>query len=83
MQQILEMVAQILYNRTRPVKNESTAQMRLILDLKKGGRFSNNSDFVSYLQHELNSRLTGGTAIIKELELAEPIGSPRKGYFKK
>jgi multidrug efflux pump len=59
-----------------PVKNESTAQMRLILDLKKGGRFSNNSDFVSYLQHELNSRLTGGTAIIKELELAEPIGSP-------
>jgi len=52
------------------------AQILLKLDLKKGGRFKTNSEFADYLQFELDRRVTGGTAAVKMLELAEPAVAP-------
>jgi len=52
------------------------AQILLKLDLKKGGRFKTNSEFADHLQLELDRRVTGGTASVKMLELAEPAAAP-------
>jgi len=42
-------------------------QFMLRLDLKKGDRFRNNTQFVSYIQKELNNNISGGTISVKEL----------------
>jgi len=65
------------YN-TIPVVTDSPdiGQIMVRLDLKKGGRFRKNSEITDYLQGIFDARITGGTAIVKLLEIAEPIGSP-------
>ncbi|MBA1336610.1 MAG: hypothetical protein HPY66_3045 [Firmicutes bacterium] len=65
------------YN-TTPVVTASpdTGQIMVTLDLKKGGRFRKNSEITDYLQEIFDSRITGGTVSVKQLEIAEPIGSP-------
>lgn len=52
------------------------AQFMVRLDLKKGGRFKKNTQFVNYLQQILDSRIVGGTATVKELEQGDPVGAP-------
>lgn len=52
------------------------AQILIKLDLKKADRFEANSQFADYLQFELDKRITGGTAAVKMLELAEPTAAP-------
>lgn len=65
------------YN-TIPIVTDSpdTGQIMLTLDLKKGNRFRKNSEITDHLQAIFDARITGGTASVKQLELAEPIGSP-------
>jgi multidrug efflux pump subunit AcrB len=56
--------------------SQDLAQIMVRLDLGKGGRFKTNSGFVDYLQGVLDTRVIGGTAAVKQLELGEPIGFP-------
>lgn len=46
------------------------------IDLKKGGRFRNNTQLVSYMQQQFDSAVPGGTITVKELEQGDPVGSP-------
>lgn len=51
-------------------------QILIKLDLKKGGRFKSNEKFANHLQEALDHNIVGGTATVKLLEYAEPIGAP-------
>ncbi|MDD2573942.1 MAG: efflux RND transporter permease subunit [Bacillota bacterium] len=57
-------------------KSQDFAQIMLRLNLEKGGRFKTSSGFVDHLQVVLDTRVVGGNATVKQLELGEPIGSP-------
>lgn len=57
-------------------QSQDFGQYMVRLDLKKGGRFRNNTQFVSYLQKELDNNISGGTVTVKELEQGDPVGSP-------
>ncbi|WP_242876926.1 efflux RND transporter permease subunit [Alkaliphilus peptidifermentans] len=59
-----------------PIKSQDYAQIMMQLDLKKGKRLKTNSQFIEYLQEEINNSIAGGTIIVKELEQGEPIGAP-------
>ncbi|MGF7058135.1 efflux RND transporter permease subunit [Brassicibacter mesophilus] len=52
------------------------AQIMMKIDLKKGNRFRSNEAFANYLQEQLDQNIVGGTAAVKLLEYAEPIGAP-------
>ena len=52
------------------------AQVLIRVDLKKGKRFKNNSEFSDYLQSEIDKKVAGGKVVVKMLELAEPTGAP-------
>lgn len=54
------------------------AQILVKLDLKKGSRFKNNTEFVNQLQELLDTTITAGTATAFELEQGEPVGAPIK-----
>lgn len=58
------------------VKSLDVAQIMVSLDLKKGDRFKNNTQFVEYLQHILDENISGGIVQVKELEQAEPVDAP-------
>lgn len=51
-------------------------QYMIRVDLKKGNRFKNNTQFVSYFQDQLDRRIPGGAVTVKELEQGDPVGSP-------
>jgi len=57
-------------------KSQDFGQYMVRLDLKKGGRFRNNTQFVSYVQKLLNDNISGGVITVKELEQGDPVGSP-------
>lgn len=57
-------------------KSQDFGQYMVRLDLEKGGRFRNNTQFVSYLQKQLDSSISGGIISVKELEQGDPVGSP-------
>lgn len=57
-------------------KSQDFGQYMVKLDLKKGGRFRNNTEFVSYIQKQLDSSISGGVISVKELEQGDPVGSP-------
>lgn len=59
-----------------PVKSLDTAQTMVSLDLKKGGRFKNNTQFAEHLQNVIDNSICGGTVTVKELEQAEPVEAP-------
>lgn len=61
---------------TPTIPSTDQAQILLKLDLKKGGRFKTNEKFANYLQETLEHSIVGGTATVKLLEYAEPIGAP-------
>lgn len=58
------------------VASRDFAQIMIRLDLKKGERFKENMEFVSYLQDELDKKVVGGTAKVKALEYAALTGAP-------
>lgn len=51
------------------------AQILLKVDLDQTP-FKKNTPYLEYLQNKIDSHLVGGEATVKELEYAEPIGSP-------
>lgn len=57
-------------------RSQDFGQFMVRVDLKKGGRFRNNSELTSFLQKKLDSSLSGGTATVKELEQGDPVGAP-------
>ncbi|HWQ31157.1 MAG TPA: efflux RND transporter permease subunit [Negativicutes bacterium] len=57
-------------------QSQDFGQYMLRVDLKKGGRFKNNTQFVSYLQKQLDGSIAGGSITVKELEQGDPVGSP-------
>jgi len=59
-----------------PVKSLDVAQTMVSLELKKGGRFRNNTQFVEYIQNILDEKISGGIVTVKELEQAEPVEAP-------
>ncbi len=52
------------------------AQMLVRLDLSKGNRFNNNSEFSDFLQSEFDLNISSGTAVVKQLEQGQPMGAP-------
>lgn len=58
------------------IKSSDTGQIMVSLDLKKGGRFKNNTQLLNYLQYVFDTSITGGVVTVKELEQAEPVEAP-------
>jgi multidrug efflux pump len=52
------------------------AMIMMRIDLSKGGRFSCNEDFAYYLQHLVNSNVSGGKVRVKVPQQAEPLDAP-------
>jgi multidrug efflux pump subunit AcrB len=64
---------------TLPVNAQSTDFSQIVVKLDQNSKdFVSNKAFVSALQKEMDSRISGGKVLVKELEQAEPIGSPVK-----
>ncbi|MDN5299519.1 MAG: multidrug efflux pump [Clostridiales bacterium] len=64
---------------TLPVNAASTDFSQIIVKLDTTNKaFVSNKAFVATLQKEMDSRISGGKVLVKELEQAEPIGSPVK-----
>ncbi len=59
-----------------PVQSQDTAQVLVRVDLDRGKRFRTNSQLADYLQGIFDATITGGTATVKLLEKAKPIGAP-------
>lgn len=57
-------------------RSQDFGQFMVRVDLKRGGRFKNNSQLTNFLQKKLDSSLSGGTATVEELEQGDPIGAP-------
>ena len=56
--------------------SKDTAQVMVKIDLSKTKKFDTRQKLVEYLQSQLDSKITGGTATVKLLEQAQPIGAP-------
>lgn len=65
----------------KPNKND-VAQVLFRFDLEKGERFINNTQFNEWLQNEINITITGGKAVVKQLEYAEPSNGPINFYIR-
>lgn len=59
---------------TAPAK--STAQIMVKVDIKKTKKFDTREKLAEYLQSQIDSKISGGTATVKLLEQAQPIGAP-------
>lgn len=58
------------------VKSSDVAQILLKLDLSKSERFISNTEIADYLQNIFDENIEKGKVLVKQLELAEPIGFP-------
>ncbi|WPC43707.1 efflux RND transporter permease subunit [Clostridium sp. JS66] len=56
--------------------SKDTAQILAKVDLNKTKKFSTNKELTQYVQGLLDNKISGGTATVKLLEVAEPIGAP-------
>jgi multidrug efflux pump subunit AcrB len=56
--------------------SKDTAQILLQVDLSKTKKFATREELAEYIQSQLDSKITGGTATVKLLEVAQPIGAP-------
>ena len=64
---------------TLPVNAPSNDFAQIIVKLDQGADgFKTNKSFASGLQREMDAKVSGGRIVVKELEQAEPIGSPVK-----
>jgi multidrug efflux pump len=59
---------------TTPAKD--TAQILVKVDLNKTKKFSSNQELAEHMQDLIDNKISGGTATVKLLEVAEPIGAP-------
>ncbi len=59
-----------------PQQGSDIAQTLIAVDLKRGKRFSTNTEFVEYLQGIFDAKITQGKVKVKELEQAEPVEAP-------
>ncbi|RKD33927.1 efflux RND transporter permease subunit [Thermohalobacter berrensis] len=57
------------------VDSTNFAQILTRVDLKKGGRFKSNTEFVQYLQEIYNKNIVGAEVKVKELEITS-MGAP-------
>ncbi len=55
---------------------DNTAQIMVKLDLNKTKRFKTRQELVEYMQNQIDSNISGGTATVNQLEEATPIGAP-------
>ncbi|RMD04797.1 efflux RND transporter permease subunit [Clostridium autoethanogenum] len=55
---------------------DDTAQIMVKVDLKKTNRFKTRQELVEYVQNQIDNNISGGTATVKQLEEAMPIGAP-------
>ncbi|OAA86823.1 efflux RND transporter permease subunit [Clostridium ljungdahlii] len=55
---------------------DDTAQIMVKVNLKKTNRFKTRQELVEYVQNQIDSNISGGTATVKQLEEAMPIGAP-------
>lgn len=56
--------------------SKSTAQIMVKVDIKKTKKFDTREKLAQYLQSQIDSKISGGTATVKLLEQAQPIGAP-------
>jgi multidrug efflux pump subunit AcrB len=56
--------------------SKDTAQILVKVDLTKTKKFSTNQELAEYMQGLIDNKISGGTATVKLLEVAEPIGAP-------
>ena len=63
---------------TLPTVNPSNdkAQIMVKVDLDKTKKFKTRQELVEHIQEQLDSKISGGTATVKLLEEAVPIGAP-------
>ena len=55
--------------------SKDTAQIMVKVDIDKTKKFDTKEKFVEYIQSQLDNKISGGTATVKLLEQAEPIGA--------
>jgi len=55
--------------------SKDTAQIMVKVDLNKTKKFNTKEKFVEYIQSQLDNKISGGTATVKLLEQAEPMGA--------
>ncbi len=58
------------------IQAPDTGQVMVALDLKKGKRFKNNTEFVEAMQNFFDRNVSAGVVTVKELEQAEPSEAP-------
>lgn len=58
------------------IKAPDSAQLMAEVDLSKGKRFKSNTEFLEYFQEIIDTNISGGSVVIKELEQAEPSEAP-------
>jgi multidrug efflux pump subunit AcrB len=57
-------------------QSANTAQILMHIEEDLGDEFSSYDEFTTDLQQEIDSKLLGGKAVVKRLELAEYVGAP-------
>ncbi|WP_368487606.1 efflux RND transporter permease subunit [Clostridium sp. BJN0013] len=55
---------------------DDTAEIMVKVDLNKTKRFKTRGELVEYIQNQMDNKISGGTATVKQLEEAMPIGAP-------
>lgn len=58
------------------IQSQDYAQVMMRVDLRRGKRFKTNTELADYLQGRFDREIAGGTATLKQLELAEPVEAP-------
>ncbi|MEN8905395.1 MAG: efflux RND transporter permease subunit [Clostridiales bacterium] len=58
------------------VQSNDYAQLLVELNLEKGNKYKDNSDFVSYIQDKFDDTIVGAKVTVRELENGQPIGKP-------
>ena len=56
--------------------SKDTAQIMVKVDIDKTKKFNTREELAEYIQSLLDSKISGGTATVKLLEQAQPIGAP-------
>ncbi|WP_411682239.1 efflux RND transporter permease subunit [Clostridium thailandense] len=55
---------------------KDTAQILAKIDLNKTKKFETNQELAEHIQELMDNKISGGTATVKLLEVADPIGAP-------
>ncbi|MCU0665282.1 MAG: efflux RND transporter permease subunit, partial [Myxococcota bacterium] len=58
------------------IRADDFGQVLFKFDLKKGGRFESNEQFVRHVQRQLQLRVLSGAAVVRMLQQGEPVKAP-------